>query len=401
LPFAFWLKPLFIRKFAANSPQLITWYYWFLPYGYFLLLYNILECYAASLKRTIITNFLKETALRILTLVLILLFVQNFINFETFIKFFSFLYAILTTTLIIYLRAQGEWHFTLTPSRVTKKFKKKMMVLAAFVFGGVIITTVSSTFDSLAISSKVKNGQQALAIFTIAAYISSIIQAPQRSLVAISIPHLAEAWRDKNLKKIHRIYERSSINLLLVALFLFGNIWLCYNDAISVFNMNPIYLSGKTSVLFLSLKLIVDMGTGVNGQIIGTSNYWRFEFFTGIVLLALIVPLNYLLIGKIGITGAAISNLVAYSIYNFIRVVFLWKKFSMQPFSINTLKALALGILTYLLIHQTCVHVNGLQGIILKTSIYSTVFIAAVWHLKITPDFEEVVVTIKKRIKRK
>jgi len=43
------------------------------------------------------------------------------------------------------------------------------------------------------------------------------------------------------------------------------------------------------------------MGTGVNSQIIGTSTLWRFEFFTGMILLAITLPLNYVLAKKLGV----------------------------------------------------------------------------------------------------
>jgi O-antigen/teichoic acid export membrane protein len=401
IPLSIIFKPFFIRKFGANSSQLVTWYYWFLPFGYFLLLYNVLESYTASLKRTIITSFLKETVLRLLTAVLIILFVFNYISFELFIKCFSFLYGALVLILLAYLKSKNELFLTLNASKVTRKFKKKIFTLAAFVFGGVIITTLASSIDSFTISSKITNGQAALGIFALSSYISNIIQVPQRSLIAISIPVLSEAWREKKLDKIQQIYKRSSINLLLIGLFLFGNIWLCYEDIIHTFNMNPLYLTGKYVVFFLGLKILIDMGTGVNAQIIGTSNYWRFEFLTGIILLTLIVPLNYFLIGKIGIVGAGISNLIAYSVYNLIRLIFLWKKFGMQPFSINTLWAILLALGLYFLVYWSLGYKSGWYGIIIKSFIFSISFIALTYFFRLTPDFDQLLEVLKKKLKRK
>jgi O-antigen/teichoic acid export membrane protein len=401
LPVAVLFKPFFIRKFSANSSQLVTWYYWFFPFGYSLLIYYILESYSASLKRTIVTSFLKETVLRLFTTVLILLFVFKYISFEVFIKSFAFLYTALVIMLLLYLKSKNELHLTLKQSRVTRKFKKKIITLSAFVFGGTIITTIASSIDSFTISSKITNGQASLGIFALSSYISNIIQVPQRSVIAISIPVLSQAWREKKIDKIKRIYQRSSINLLLIGIFLFGNIWLCYEDVIHTFNMNPLYLTGKYVVFFLGLKILIDMGTGVNAQIIGTSNYWRFEFFTGIILLALIVPLNYFLIAKIGIVGAGISNLIAYTIYNIIRLIFLWKKFKMQPFSFATLWAILIGIGLYFLVFGVFGSLQGWFGIIVKSGLFSSIFIALTWYLKLTPDFEQVMATIKKRLRRK
>ncbi len=389
-------KSFFEQKFSGNSKMLVDYYYWIYPFGFSMLIFAILESYCWSLKRTVISSFLRETALRLLTSVLILLFIFKIINYDTFIKLFACLYGVLVLILLFYLKQKNQLHLTFKVSKVTRRFRKKMMVFGLFVFAGVAISTTASLFDSLTISSKI--GQAAIGIFAFSTYISNIIQIPQRSVIAISIPVLSEAWREKNYEVITRLYKRSSINLLLISLFLFGNIWLCYDDGIKALQLNPIYLQGKFVVLFYGFKLIVDMGTGVNGQIIGTSNFWRFEFLTGIILLLLIVPLNFYLINKIGIVGAGISNLIAYTVYNIIRLAFLWKKFKMQPFSVKTLWTIIMALAIYFITYLILQHVNGWPGIFCKGLLYSSMFIAGALYLNLTPDAIPVLNTLKNKL---
>jgi O-antigen/teichoic acid export membrane protein len=391
-------KSFFEQKFSTNSKMLVDYYYWIYPFGFSLLIFSILESYCWSLKRTVIPNFLKETALRLLTSALILLFIFKVISYDSFIKLFACLYGILVVILLVYLKLKGQLHFTFKVSKVTWRFRKKIFTFGIFVFAGIAISTTASLFDSLTISSKLKDGQAAMGIFAFSTYISNIIQVPQRSIIAISIPILAEAWREKKYDIIERIYKRSSINLLLICLFLFGNIWLCYDDVIKSLYINEVFLQGKYVVLFFGLKLIIDMGTGVNGQIIGTSNFWRFEFLTGIILLLLIVPLNYFLIPKIGIIGAGISNLVAYTFYNAIRLIFLWKKFNMQPFSIKTLWTLLMAFVFYGITYFTLQQFTGWVGIFTKGIMYSSLFIAGALYLNLTPDALPVLHTLKKKL---
>jgi O-antigen/teichoic acid export membrane protein len=391
-------KSFFEQKFSANSKMLVDYYYWIYPFGFSLLIFSILESYCWSLKRTVISNFLRETALRLLTSILILLFIFKIIDYDAFIKLFSSLYGILVLILLIYLKQKGQLHFTFKVSKVTRRFSKKMFTFGIFVFAGVAISTTASLFDSLTISSKIKDGQTAMGIFAFSTYISNIIQVPQRSIIAISIPVLAEAWREKKYDVINRIYKRSSINLLLICLFLFGNIWLCYDDAIQGMRINTVYLQGKYVVLFFGLKLIVDMGTGVNGQIIGTSNFWRFEFLTGIILLLLIAPLNYYLIPKIGIVGAGISNFIAYTVYNIIRLIFLWKKFKMQPFTIKTIWTLFMAAALYGITYLLLQNIHGWPGIFCKGMVFSGLFIMCTLYLNLTPDAIPVLTALKKRL---
>ncbi|MGC4104635.1 lipopolysaccharide biosynthesis protein [Ferruginibacter sp.] len=396
LVFGIAFKSYFAQKFSVNSKLLVDYYYWIYPFAFALLIFGLLEAYCWSIKRTIISNFLRETGLRLLTSVLILLFVFKVINYDIFIKLFACLYGVLVLILLTYLKQNNQLHFNFKASKVTRRFKKKMLTFGCFVFAGIAISTTASLLDSVTISSKI--GQAAVGIFAFSTYISNIIQVPQRSIIAISIPVLSEAWREKKTETIKKIYQRSSINLLLISLFLLGNIWLCYEDGIGALKLNPVFLEGKYVVLLFGLKLVVDMGTGVNGQIIGTSNFWKFEFLTGLILLLLIAPLNYILITKIGIVGAGVSNLVAYTVYNVIRLVFLWKKFRMQPFSINTLYALLLAPAAYCITYFLLQQLHGWPGIICKGLIYSSLFITAVWYLKLTPDAAPVLDTFKKKL---
>lgn len=386
----------FVKKFSQNSPLLVKYYYWLYPFGFSLLMFYVMESYCWALKKTVLTNFLKETALRFLTTILLILFIFKVISYDVFIKLFAFLYGFILLILVIYLKRSGQLHLTFKVSKVTRRLKKKIIIYGLFIFAGTMVSILSATIDSILISSL--RGQDWLGIFALSSYISNLIQIPQRAISAISIPFLSEAWRNKDKIQIDRIYKRSSINLLLAGLFVFGNIWLNFEDAIHLFNLNPAYLAGKQVVFFLALKLLVDMGTGVNGQIILTSNYWRFEFLTGIILFLLIAPLNYFLIKNMGITGSAISNLIAFTIYNLIRLGFLWKKFKMQPFTINSFWAVVTGVGCYYFAYYLSFNLTGLAGIILKSGIFSIAFITITWIFKLTPDFEPVLDTLKKRL---
>ena len=169
---------------------------------------------------------------------------------------------------------------------------------------------------------------------------ASVIQAPQRGIIATTITHLSKAWKEKNMATLQRIYQRSSINQLIFASGLFLLIALNYREAIVTFNLKATYLAGFNAFVLLGLMRLVDMGTGVNSQIIGTSNYWKFELISGVVLLLCMLPLTYILTSYYGLIGPAIANLVSISIYNAIRIIFLWKKFRLFPFTIHSLYAL-------------------------------------------------------------
>ena len=389
-------EPLVVRKFAARSSLFLDYYHLVFPFSLGFLLFSILESYSWALQRTVLTNALKETVLRIITTAFILLFYFKVISFATFMQLFSILYLIITLMLASYLASIGKLNITFRVSRVTKKFRKKMLGLQFFVFGGICLNAVAVTISGILIASRM--GLTATAIFSLAAYVANLIEIPQRSIVSISTGVLSRAWKDKNFPEISRIYHRSSINMLLFSLFIFGNVWLNIAQGINLLHIQNEYLAGLGVVFVLGIAKIIDAGTGVNSVIIVTSTFWKFEFYTSVVLLGLRIPLAYILIQRYGIIGPAYAELISQIVYNFIRYEFLRRKFSMQPFNTETIYTVILGtagiVLTYFAFHNTA----GWLGIIIRSALFSSVLIGGMFLLKLTPDAMQLVDVARNRI---
>jgi O-antigen/teichoic acid export membrane protein len=395
-----YFEPLVVRKFSAKSQLLVRYYVWVFPYLFFYLFFSILEAYAWTLKKTILSNFLREGGFRVTTTVLILIYILGGIYFDLFIKLFSFIYAASFIVLLSYLIYTGQFHITFRISRVTKKFWKKMLTLVSFVYFATLINITAQSIDAFAIASYLENAMVWLAVFEFSNYLSNVIQVPQRSIVSISIGYISQAWKDKHYATIQRIYSRSSINMLMASLFLFLIIWLNFDRAVDSLHINPVYHDGKWVVLILGIKNIIDMGTGVNSIIIGTSTFWRFELYCNLLLL-LNIPMNIWLVKEYGIEGAAISNLIVFTVYNLIRLVFLWVKFKMQPFSINTLGMLLNGGFCYAIAYFVFRNTPGLAGIIGSSLVFMLLFTAAAFYFKLSPDIIPVWKSVVDRFKRK
>jgi O-antigen/teichoic acid export membrane protein len=390
-------EPIVVKKFIAKSPLILKYYYWIFPFTFFLLFFSILEAYAGSLQKTILPNFLREAGFRISTTLMIVLFIITGKNFDLFIKIFSFAYAISFFALLFYIIRIKKLNIVFEISRVTKKFKKKILTLMGFVYGGTMVNTLSQSVDLFAIASY--RGLNFAAVFDFSSYVANVLQVPQRSLVSISIPVLSRAWKDKDFETIKRIYHRSSLNLLIITFFLFALIWLNYDDAIKALQLNTIYEQGKWVVFFLCLRNIVEMGTGVNGQIIATSTYWRFDFTSGVVLLLLAVPLNIYLVKHYGIIGSAWANLAAYTVYNIVRLSFLWNKFRMQPFNMNTVWVILHALVCYFICYLLFKNMTGIFAMIIRSVFFILTFAFTAFYFKLSPDLLPVLETVKKKLR--
>ncbi len=392
------IKDLVVQKFVTNAPDLVKYYIWLFPFGFGLTIYSILEAYAWQEKLSVLTNFLREVLFRIFSTLLIVLFFAGIIPmFDGFIKIYATTYVLLAIVLGVFLLATGRISFTFSISRVTKRFFRKIMSLVSFVWAGGLVFTIAQVFDTLVLAAVMPNGLAWAGVYSLAQNIASLIQAPQRGIISAAVGPLSRAWKDKDLDKIARIYQRSSINQLIFSVGMFCIIFLNFTDGIETFSLKEGYTLALPVFLFIGLMRIMDMGTGVNAQIISTSTFWRFEFFTGLILLSLALPLNYFLTKKFGVTGPAISNLIAFTIYNFIRCLYLWKKVNMQPFNFKTMLTIISGIACYTICYFLFKSYSGLEWIIARTAVFATIFGACIYFMKLTPDLFHVLSSVKRR----
>jgi len=392
------LKHLIIRKFSQNSPQLVQYYHWIFFLGFGLTIFTILEAYAWSIGKSVFTNFLKEIQWRLLTTVLIILFAAGVCDFDLLIKLYAFTYPCIALTLFVYLLSTGKIHFTFSASKVSRRFFKKIASLCAFAYTGIIIFNLAQVFDTLVIASLLDDGLNKAGIYGLAQIMTGVIQAPQRGIVAASVAPLSRAWKEKNRALLQRVYQRSSINMLIFASGLFSLIALNYKEAVVTFGLKDAYLLGFNAFIFLGLCRIVDQGTGVNAQIIATSTYWKFELVSGVVLLIFILPLTYILTKQYGLVGPAIAALVSTIAYNTVRIVFLWKKFRLFPFTLQSLYAIVLAAACYTACYFLFFGMHGFGGLVLRSFAFIILYATATIWLNLSPDVKPVLQTIKKRL---
>lgn len=388
-------EPVIVRKFSEKSKLFVDYYHWTLIFGVGITMFSVFESYCWSIQKTIFPNFLRETALRLLTSVLILLYFFKVVTFQHFIFLFAAMFFVIGIILFAWLIKTGQLHITFKVSRVTKKYRKKMLQMQGLVFGGVTIITIGQTIDGIIIASLVS--LKATGIYTFAQYAANLVQVPQRSIQAVSTGAIARAWKDKNYAEINRIYSRSSINMLILGLFIFGNVWLNVSAGIEVLHIQDDFNNALLAILVIGATRIIDAGTGVNQTIISTSNRWTFEFYSGVIMLALRIVTAYIFVKKFGFIGSAYAELINQVVFNFIRFLFLNKNYNMQPFSLKTLYALLLGVAGYFATSLLLGGVYGWLGIITRVALFSGLMVAGTFVLKLTPDATQMLDNVKKR----
>jgi O-antigen/teichoic acid export membrane protein len=293
---------------------------------------RILAGYSVSLKKTFITSFLNEIIIRIFILVFTALYFWRIISFEDFGIGNAFAYFFPVIVLLIYLRKTQIFELV----KPAKKDLQELLVYGFFTWMDLIATWVINRIDTMMIGAILFLSD--IPVYNFAFYMSLVVALPNRSMILISAPVIAESFHKKDMKNIQDIYSKSSIVQLLIGGIIFIIIWLNI-DAILTFEPKSFY-EAKWVFFYLGLSKVIDIFFSVNGTILVSSPFYKFNLYFNLILLALAIIVNIILIPLYGIVGAALATAISLVIFNIMKAVFLYFNYSLQPFHQNTFKGL-------------------------------------------------------------
>lgn len=368
----------------SDSTNLLTENYYYVIFLSFLLLFSgFVESYLMALKKTVFSNFLNNIAMRIIWIGLIIMFEFNWFDFDTFILLYVSSNAIKLFSMMIYLRRIGEMRISDEVFRVRKKVIKVITRYGILTIFTDLSSQLINRIDLIMVTFLI--GLSATSVYAIAVYISSVIFVPSRSITRIAMPIIADLRKKRKFDEMEKLYQKSSINMLLAGGFVFLCIWLNIDE---IFTMLPeYYATGKTAVLILSISLLLNMLTGINNVIILNSNFYIYDSYASVVLAILAIVTNFLFIPILGVNGAAIATLISVGSYHVFKSVLIKVKMNMQPFTSDTLLGILVILLSYGLVWLIPdFEINFILRIILKCIAIGIVFATSLWFLNISPD---------------
>ncbi|MBS1497276.1 MAG: polysaccharide biosynthesis C-terminal domain-containing protein, partial [Bacteroidetes bacterium] len=104
---------------------------------------------------------------------------------------------------------------------------------------------------------------------------------------------------------------------------------------------------------------------------------------------------------RYGIIGPAIANLISFCVYNYVRYLFLWKKFNLQPFSKKTAEVILLVIFSYGIAFFIFRNYHGIFAMIGRTALFALLFLPSFYYRNISPDVKPVIHTLLNRFTKK
>lgn len=181
--------------------------------------------------------------------------------------------------------------------------------------------------------------------YRIAAFMAGVLLVPFRSIAALMSPMIANAWKKEDLRDIEKMYHDSSIHSLLVGTFIFLLIYYNIDALLEVMPRGEELVHLRQVFIVIAAARLVDLGSGVNDQIISFSKYYRFNFYLLFILGVSNVVLNLLFADWYGFIGIAMATALSLAFFNVAKMAFIFTRYRLQPFSWSTVRLLLLNAL--------------------------------------------------------
>lgn len=307
--------------FGDKSPKFVEYYYFVLPLAFFMLYQTIFETTCNVLMRIVVPRGVRELGVRIGLLALYLLYAKGVLSLDGFVIGLCLNYAIAALINLCYffslrrISLRPDWSFLQDNKTLVKRYLVYMGFLSVNALPIVLAPIISSFFISA------EMGLDSTGIFAIATYIAVMVSIPNRSVAAIASPQLARAIKEQNREECSFLIRQVTRNMLLIGGFILLTIWVNIDLIFYILPNGADYVSAKNVVLILGVSQLI-LGTfSICLNTLNYSRYYAFSLLFSIILTSSAILLNYYLIPRYGMMGAAASNLLSYGLYYLLIIV--------------------------------------------------------------------------------
>lgn len=380
------LLPFFSGFFVDKSLLIQDNWYYIIPLAALIVVSRISIQYILNFKKVLIVTIVDDLLIKVGLPVIAVLCFFDYLSLEEGIYVLLGIFGAQVLILLGYIVYLKEWHFRPNWSFLTKPLLREMGIYSFYGVLGSLGSVLATRIDVFMIGMLADNDMKDVGVYSIALFMANVVTVPARAINNIASPVIAESWKNKDMSNISSVYSKSSIVLLTIGILVMVGLWCSIDDIFALMPNGEKFAVGKYVILILGIGKLFDLATGANGQIIAYSKYFRFNFYAVLVLAVINVIANFVFIPNFQINGAALATMSSLIIFNLSKLLYIKYKLNLNPFSIDTLKVLAIGGVTLLLgLYMPSTHFLFLD-IVLRSALITVVFVSLVLYFKVSED---------------
>ncbi len=238
-------------------------------------------------------------------------------------------------------------------------------------------------------------------IFTVASRVSMIGKMFHSSVVTVAMPYVSELYDQHDWKQLGHFYQTVTKWTFAFNLPMFLIVLLFPKPILSVFGDS--FISGANTLIILALSSLVGAATGICGVVITMTERTWLNTFNSILDLGSTILLNMWLVPEMGVTGAALAELISVTLVNAVRLIEVYAIFRLSPYNRTFFKPITAGLValsaTYILYYLIFAEI-GIMGVIINIIFLLAVYMATIISLGLADDDRLILDKVIGRLKR-
>lgn len=255
--------------------------------------------------------------------------------------------------LLFYSKSQDAIQPDFSPIELIGKDKREMAVMSAYAVFGLLGSSLITNTDVVMINAVLSNTETA--VFGFGLFAASVMKAPFQAINTIVLPQISRLWNEKDFPALQSLYQDASAVLVVGGGLIYVGLIICLPYFYPLTEGTAKYATGYYATVFLGGAIVFDLITSINSSLISYSDYFRwslvFVLFSG--GLNLLLNRYFLKVLEWGIEGAALATMTSLLVYNILKLIFIYWKMKIHPFTASLWKSiaayLAIGTIAWLI----------------------------------------------------
>lgn len=173
-----------------------------------------------------------------------------------------------------------------------------------------------------------------------------LVSLPLESINVIFSPMISSFYGEKALSRLEDLFKTETRWAISLCLPLFLSLSIFARPTMNIFGSS--FIEGATALVILSAAQMVRVSVGSTGPMLMMTGYQRISLANTFCTALITITLNYFLIPRYGIIGAAIATAISVIVINLAEVTQIYYLLNIHPFRADILKPFVAGILTTL-----------------------------------------------------
>lgn len=217
-----------------------------------------------------------------------------------------------------------------------------------------------------------------------------LINLPLQSINTIFFPMIASLYGERALSKLEKLFKMETKWAISLSFPLFLSLCIFARPTLNIFG--NAFKEGDGVLIILSAAHMIRVLVGSTGPMLMMTGHQNISLANTFFTALLTIILNYFLIPRYGIMGAAVANAISLIAINLVEVSEIYYILKMHPFRTDILKPIGAGIATSIIfisiLHLEFIKVNqyNILFLIILYIMFFTLYLIFIFLLKLSKE---------------